>query len=137
MIWLEAASKDHYDLTVFLGRFDKDKNFIIRISDNLKIVVPSKAVKPTKYKFGSANFVGIPAEAAFYGAWASRSNPKRKYDLAAFRLKGKDKLPKYSVIDIYYKDKKLSFLYPFSCFLQNLLGKISLSLGGNYDFWRR
>ena len=136
MVWLEATGKELYDLTAFLGHFDKHKNFVIRVSNNLQVVASSEAVRATKYKFGSASFIGIPVEAAFYGAWASRSNPKRKYDLAAFRLKGKNKPPKYSVIDFYYKDKKLPFLYPISCFLQNVLGKISLSLGGNYDFWR-
>lgn len=137
-IWAEAAKKDLLGLTIFLGKFDKEKNFIVKISKKLSAVAHSKAIKPTLYNFDSSRFVGIPTATAYYGALASRGNPKRKYDLAVFEMKKIKKPPKnYSVIDFYYKDKKLTCLYPLSCLLQDILGRISVFLGGNYDFWRR
>lgn len=137
MIWLEARRESLCDLTIFLGNFDQNKNFVVKISKNLKAVVPRQAIKATRYKFAGASFVGIPISTAYFGAWISRNNPKRKYDLAVFKLKKKNKLPNYSVMDFYYKGKKIPFLYTFCCCLQNLLGRISVLLGGNYDFWRK
>lgn len=137
-VWAEAAKGDLLELSIFLGKFDKDNNFIVDISKNLKALAYNRAIKPTLYSFYGSRFVGIPTVTAYYGALASQGNPKRKYDLAVFEVKKMKKPPKdYSVIDFYYKDRKLPFLYPFSCFLQDLLGRISVSLGGNYDFWRR
>lgn len=137
-VWAEAVKRDLLGLTMFLGRFDQDNNFAVKISENLKAVAHSEAIKPTIYNFYDAQFIGIPAATAYYGALASRGNPKRKYDLAVFKVKKTKKPPRdYSVIDFYYKDKKLPLVYPLSCFFQDLLGRISVFLGGNYDFWRR
>lgn len=137
MVWGEATNKKLYALTLFLGNFDKNNNFTVKISNKLKAVASRQAIKPTRYKFGPASFIGIPTQAAYYGAWVSRNNPKRKYDLAVFKLREKDSLPVYSIIDFYYKNKKVPFLYSLSCWLQNFLGKVSISLGKNYDFWRK
>ncbi len=137
-VWAEAVKSNLLELTIFLGQFDKDNNFVVDISKNFKALAHSKAIEPTIYKFYHSSFVGIPAATAYYGALASRGNPKRKYDLAVFEVKKNKKPPKgYSVVDFYYKDRKLAFLYPFSCLLQDILGRMSLFFGGNYDFWRR
>lgn len=136
--WAEAVKSDLLDLTIFLGKFDKDKNFIVDISKNLKAIAYNEAIKQTPYNFYGAKFIGIPAVTGYYGTLASRGNPKRKYDLAVFEIKKIRKPPKnYSALDFYYKGKKLTSLYYFSCFLQDLLGRLNLFLGRNYDFWRR
>jgi predicted nucleotidyltransferase len=137
-VWAEAEKNDLLSLTIFLGNFDKEKNFVVKISKNLSAVAHTQAIKPTVYHFYNAHFMGIPAVTAYYGALASRGNPKRKYDLAVFELKKIKKPAKdYSVIEFYYQDKKLPFLYPLGCFWQDFLGRISVFLGGHYDFWRR
>lgn len=138
LVCIEAIKKGFLDLTIFLGEFDKKKNFVIRLSKNFKLVVHHQAIKPTAYQLHGVRFIGIPAETGYYGAWVSRGNPKRKYDLAVFE---QEKIPRpaknYPVIDFYYRHKKLPFLYPLSCFLQDLLGRASFFFGGDYDFWRR
>lgn len=138
MIWAEALTENLFDLTIFLGNFDEEDNFIIKISKNFKVVCHAQTIKPTIYSFAESKFIGIPAVTGYYGALASQGNPKRKYDLAVFKLKKIERPPKgYSPIDFYFKEIKLPFVYPFSCFLQDVLGRISIILGGKYDFWKR
>ncbi len=137
-LWVEALSKDLLTLTIFLGKFDENQNFISKISKNISAIAHSEAIKPTRYSFYGARFIGVPAMTAYYGILTSQGNPKRRYDLAAFEDRKIQKPPKgFSIIDFYYKKTRLPFLYPLACFFQDFLGRISIFLGGNYDFWRK
>ncbi len=136
-LWAEAIGKNLVTLTIFFGKFDQGQNFICKISKNISAVAHGHAIKSTPYSLYGAKFIGIPAVTAYYGALASRGNPKRIYDLAVFETKKIKSPPKnFSALDFYYKKTKLPFLYSLSCFLQDFLGRISLTLGRNYDFWR-
>lgn len=138
MTWLEATSNNFYDLTAFLGKFDKDQNYIVNFSKNLRALVNYEAIRPTVYNYGHARFVGIPEKTAFYATWASRGNPKRKKDIEVFRSKKIDSVSiNYPIMSFYYNDKKLPYVYPILCFLQDFLGRISLFIGRNYDFWKK
>jgi hypothetical protein len=137
-LWVEAISKDLLTLTIFLGKFDENQNFISKISKNISAIAHGESIKPTHYSFYGAKFTGVPAMTAYYGALTSKGNPKRKYDLAVFENQKIQNPPKgFSIIDFYYKKTKLPFLYSLGCFLQDFLGRISIALGGNYDFWRK
>lgn len=135
--WAVAIKKYHLEVTIFLGQFDKEGNFNIFVSRNLKIVAKASSIKPTPYDLFNLRFIGIPKTTAFYGALKSKGNPKRKYDLTVFQLKKIEKPPiGYPVIDFYYKERRLHFLYSVFCFLQDFLGRTNVALGRNYDFWK-
>lgn len=133
--WFEAHKPNHLGLTFLLiGDFEKDF-FRYKVSKSLELRINSDYLKPTKYSFGGANFVGIPIQSAIAGIKQSFLNPKRKLDKEILGEETKKKVRVYNNINVYFKGAKLPYLYDVFSFFHNVYGATRTKLGFKYENW--
>lgn len=131
-----AERKDCINLNFFIGKFFENRDFEIKLSKNFSVATPAKAIVPTRYSLYGVNFVGVPATTNYARMYASRGNPKRKYDLEIMKdIKKDPEILKMDLIQIRYKGKQLTWLFNLLQFLENILGGIRVKLGLPFEVW--
>jgi hypothetical protein len=130
----DPEGRNYLGITLFPGNF-RDKHFEMNLSEKFKIVVPDKVIRKRNYIFQGVSFVGFPPEYVYWSGLQS-NNPKRKYDREVLKSRIDPVQVKSSeTIEVWYNNKRKKWIYPLGTFLQNILGKMAVLFGKNYDFW--
>ena len=118
----------------FLGRFNNDGSF--RMGNTfINVSIKGRSAKPTNYELNGTAFVGIPKSAVAVGIIQSKSNPKRKKEVAMLQRK-KIKPFKDEGVVIHIFGVRVNWIYKASMILLNLLGNLRVRLGVPFDPWR-
>lgn len=134
--WVEAVKEGHLGLTFLLvGRFT-EKYFSWRFLKVCELRVNSGYLEPTRYSFGTIDFVGIPLASVISGIRQSFLNPKRKIDRQILNGELHRTKPRtYGNIKVCIFGIKVPFLYDVFSFFYNVYGGMRVLFGRRYEIW--
>lgn len=134
--WFEAKKNNHLGLTFLLiGEFSKNY-FSWRFMKAFKLRIKADYLRPTRYNFENAKFIGIPISSAIAGIRQSFLNPKRKLDKEILGEEmNKTRVKTYNNISVYIFGLKLPYLYDLFSFFYNIYGGIRVMFGRKYEIW--
>lgn len=102
---------------------------------NVEATIECSAIKPTKYRLESIDFIGVPSEIVYKTILYSRNNPKREKEFEIFRKLGV--LPyKGDVFKLKFNNIDISWLPRLVNYVLECIGLIRLSMGKKYDIWK-
>jgi hypothetical protein len=118
----------------FHGNFKKDGSFMMG-NNKINVTIAPVALKETAYTLLGIKFIGIPENVAAVGVLTSKTNPKRKKEVALLTDKNIKPLQNnYIHVNIF--GMKADWIYHLSMGLLNLIGSIRVKLGLAFDPWR-
>lgn len=134
--WFEVKKTEHLGLTFLLiGEFHKNY-FSWHFLKVFELRIKADYLLPTEYRFGDAEFIGIPISSAIAGIRQSFLNPKRKLDKQVLRDEvNKNRVKTYNNICVYVFGLPLPYLYDLFSFLYNVYGGIRVLFGQKYEIW--